>query len=713
MHILFVDKITVLSLLKVLAAKHGVMEVWYFEDINAPLQRLIRLFVRLGLIRAEVRQVEYHVGQILNGGGQSPAIELHNDARDICSKIKTDILSKMPLVKRMESIWSPEKVILFFEKMIEPEVRLECLRIGLVDWIMRTRLGMPNSQCSLLIGHKQWLPYVKAYARQREIRLLSYGMYIWKLSYVERISFRAIKALLGNLPVLWKSGVKHLFNAIGCSCSTNFSEKRLTGIRGTASGVAIRYWHRKLSFDQRERNEFFWLNKTEIPYSEVLLYDYVGNRALGSEVWNNLKERGVRLMGHGPRIPVWRPTRLMFGVLIRILFRIAGNVIYCLRRGHRISFFFLRGLLALAVDYSYWYDFYAKNKVRVNVGSDNTRIGQVLALDCLNGISVEYQMSLGNICWPKTDFCAGEDVEFVFSPVFEFLWRTVEVPVRRYVHTGYIYDAATSSVNTYNRISETRKQLHDNGVQFIVCFFDENSRDTWDVPDSHKRAIFDYEFLIKWLINDPSLGIVFKPKDSSKLFHRIASISRLIDQGLQTGRCKFLTSSHLIGSIYPAEVALMSDISIGRLNGGTAAFEARLAGVRTLLIDRRRLHSHPFYSGGLNRVIYDDWESLRVAVEEFRGNPDRCPEFGEWSPELDDLDPFQDGQASLRMGLYIQWLYEALKQGESKQSALSFASRKFTQRWGDGHITLNECANSWTIADQCFSNYSNSKLTAS
>ena len=88
------------------------------------------------------------------------------------------------------------------------------------------------------------------------------------------------------------------------------------------------------------------------------------------------------------------------------------------------------------------------------------------------------------------------------------------------------------------------------------------------------------------------------------------------------------------------------------------------------------------------RVVFDDWGSLRVAIEQYRAAPKAYPELGDWSPGLNDLDPFQDGQASLRMGLYTRWVYEALKQGGSRQAALAGAAEKFAQQWGEGHITL-------------------------
>jgi hypothetical protein len=378
----------------------------------------------------------------------------------------------------------------------------------------------------------------------------------------------------------------------------------------------------------------------------------------------------------------------MFRVLLGALVKIIAGVLTCLARRQWVSPYYVTNLAALAIGYAYWYDFYSTHRVRVNVGTLNTSVEQVLALDALGGVSAAYQYSVGNILFPTTLLSGGENVQFVFSSLFEQLWHSIEAPVDNFVHTGFIYDRAIQAVRDLDRVGQTRKQLQDSGARFILCFFDENSVNRWDIYASDEDAANDYEYLLRWLLADPTLGIVFKPKNSRNLFQRIGRVSGLIDQARQTGRCKFLTSDTLVGSIYPAEAALMSDVCIGKLDGSTAAFEARLTGVPTILIDNEGFRSHPFYAWGRSQLIFNNWNSLRAGVEKYRCAPQADQGFGDWSPGLRDLDPFQDGQASLRMGFHIGWIYEALKHGASKEAALAMATEKFAQRWGNEYITL-------------------------
>ena len=207
------------------------------------------------------------------------------------------------------------------------------------------------------------------------------------------------------------------------------------------------------------------------------------------------------------------------------------------------------------------------------------------------------------------------------------------------------------------------------------------------IPVSNEGSAEDYEFLLKWLLEDPTLGVVFKPKRSIDLFDRISRIDDLIKAGNETGRCHFLLSDTTVGNIYPAEAALIADLCIGKLLGMTAALEACLVGVPSILIDREGFKSQPFYKLGRDRVVFDNWESLREAVESYRSNPDLFPDIRDWSSVLKDFDPFQDGQAGLRMGYFIRWIYESLKQGKSKKDAIEIATDKFTCKWDAGHIS--------------------------
>lgn len=688
LRILFVDQITFSSLLRVLALGRSLESIWYFEAL-APLSRQwLAIFRKLGLLHAEVRQINLHIGQARKAKGEGEYIKLLKDARAICFTIKREQLANNLLIKTMGSEWDLGKVLFYFEKLVEEEVKLECLRVGLITWMMRNKLNLAPRQSALLIKRIHWFPSLEAYARSKGIRLIGYRS--WRFRMVAKFVARMFSILTRILTALGTDIRSRVHHTTIKARQHRLEEGSVVARQPSRATIAIRYWFRKLSFDPTERSEFFWLEGSGIPHSEVLLYDYVTDRPLDAETLDQINARGVRVLGRGPGIPAWHPTPRMSTVFFRTLTKIILGVSTCMARKQWVSPYYIAKLLALAMGYAYWYDFYAANRVRVNVGTLNTSVAQTLALDALNGVSVAYQYSASNILSPTTLLSAGENVQFVLSPVFERLWRSVETPVGYFVHTGFIYDSAIQAVRGIERVAQTKKQLQDNGAHFILCFFDEHSWNRWDIFSSAEDAANDYEYLLNWLLTDSTLGIIFKPKKSTSLFQRIARISRLIDKARQTGRLMFLTSEYIVGDIYPAEAALIADVCIGMLSGTTAALEARLAGVPTVLIDNEGFRSHPFHTWGDGRVVFNSWESLRTAVEQYRAAPEAHSDFGDWSPGLNDLDPFQDGQAGLRMGLYIRWVYEALKQGASKQDSLAIATEKFSQRWGSEHVTFNK-----------------------
>ncbi len=694
LRVLYIDRITLASLYRAWMLNRSVLTIWHFESIEPFVGHLLQVFRRLGLLQAVVHRVENNVGQVRNDAGESGYAKHCDEARTIGARISQTQLLENPLIWAMNSEWPMEKVIHHFNRVIEEKVLVECHRIGLIGWMWQNQNVACNEQCALLIERNQWSSYLEEHARARGIRLVTYKKYWWtSLKNVLAMFFLLIKnswkVLSMSGSTLWRK-LRHL---IGSARSRGRANEDSPRRRTTESTIAIRYWHRKLSFDPTERSEFFWLRGSAIPYSEIIVYGYISDKPLDSKIRSQLSTQGIRLFGHGPGIPVWRPTIRMFSILLQCVQKLTLSALTSILYGRELSLYYLRKMLILAWDYAYWRDFYIANRVRVDVGTLLASVGQVLALDSINGVSFSYQYSISNILTPTYVLSAGEDVQFVFSSEFERLWRKIDAPVNRYVHTGYIYDGVIEMLARSPRVKRIRRQLEDNGVLFVICFLDENSADRWGGAVSNLQAAEDYRYLLQWLLVDPALGIVIKPKKSSNLFQRIASVSSLVEQAKQTGRCVFLTSDNdnVVGStIFPAEAALAADVCVGKLIGGTAALEACLAGVPTVLIDTQGIYRHPFFKWGHGNVVYDNWEALRGALEQYRNKSNLTSLFGDWSLGLPALDPFQDGLAGLRMGLYIRWIYEALKQGIPKRAALERATDQFAQRWGNEHVILLE-----------------------
>jgi len=662
--------------------------VWYFEPIGPFLARLIEIFQKVGLIRAKLKKIDHNMECVRDDGGENEYHKILEDAREICRRIKKERLARDTLIKSMDSVWSTNKVLQYFDhRVFEKELRRECVRIRLVKWIVTNDFSNFSSDSALLIAKKKWFFYLKAYAVSKDIRLLGYK--VTKLVKIKEAVNRILGASRLLLPAL-KNAAQPAKARIRTGGQGKISQRKAVAKgRPASTAIAVRYHFRKLSFNPTERSEFFWLIGSGIPYSKVILYDYVEQNELDDDLSRLIKESGIRVIknrGAWYRDGVF--TARMFSVMSSMILKLTFNTLIILAKGRWVSPYTFGALTALALDYAYWHDFFFRNRVRVNVVSAvKPSAAQVLALDALNGVSFSYQYSISNFLSPALARVVAEDVLFVFSDIFEKRWRKIDAPVEIFVKTGFIDDGPIQKIRCLQSVREDRGKLRASGAQFVLCFFDENSGEQWYMPFTNENAAKDYEYLIKWLLQDTTLGLVLKPKKAGTLFQRMPHLSTLISQAVDTGRCLLLKSEGIIGNIYPSQTAMMSDLCIGKTYGGTAALEASLAGVRSVLMDDLVWSSHPFYEWGHGRVIFEDWDSLRTSVEQYRSSPETCPGFGDWSPGLNDLDRFQDGQTSLRMGLYIRWVYEALKEGKSKQDALWMATERFAQRWGPEHIT--------------------------
>ena len=176
---LFIDRITFFSLLRLWALSRQFDAIWHFEPLSPHSRRLLGVFRWLGLLHAEIRRINHHIGQVHNQSGDDEAddmeyIKIIGEARTICSRIRREHLSHNPLINAMSSTWSVKRLVLHFEKIAEVEITTELVRISLVGWIFSNRSTKSSETCILVLGKKRWYSYIEPYARSQGIEVISY-----------------------------------------------------------------------------------------------------------------------------------------------------------------------------------------------------------------------------------------------------------------------------------------------------------------------------------------------------------------------------------------------------------------------------------------------------------------------------------------------------------------------------------------------------------
>lgn len=663
----FVDRLQWASLWRILREAPTAEVLWYFDECSAFTRRALSLIRRIGLSRLEARQVTRHVGEMRAADGEGLYPHRVEEARQLCTDIARAHFSSHPLIAAMAPIWNPRIVAFYCEKLVDQEVSRACLRIGLASWMARESHPSSEAVTVLLCQERgRWFSALRAYARTHGIQLVGYR---------RMGATRAVRALwVGRL-------VQRLRRPRARAGSAAKGSPRSSVAPGRPR-IALRYWFRALSLDALQRSELFWINEAIRASAEILVYDPTGSMATDATTVEQLAAQGIHLVRGGPRL-----TCRALGRFVKLTGRLISAAWRCRWQRQRVTWQDLLALGRLALVYSTWVEFFATHRVTMHVGTfnyDPPDVAITLALDSLGGVGIAYQYSISHLLGPYPTRChSGADhVQMVFSRFFEPLWHRIEAPVKHYLPVGFIYDGALAAIRAQGDFRRLRQLLEAHGARLILCFFDENSVNRWDIYASHEDAMRDYEFLLKWVLSDPTLGLCIKVKSPATLSQRIAPLAPLIAAAKRTGRCHLLLQDAARERYrHPAEAALAADLCIGKLSGATAALEARLAGVPTLLIDTEAFLHHPLRVLGAGRVIFDDWNTLRTAVERYRAAGVADEAFGDWGPWLSQLDPFRDGRAAVRFAGWVQWVLEGLRAGLTNEAAVARAVQQYNARW--------------------------------
>jgi hypothetical protein len=118
----------------------------------------------------------------------------------------------------------------------------------------------------------------------------------------------------------------------------------------------------------------------------------------------------------------------------------------------------------------------------------------------------------------------------------------------------------------------------------------------------------------------------------------------------------------------------------------TAAFESVMMGAPTIVYNPMRSGSLSFYkNNGLNRRIFEDSHTMIDAIKRFADGKDNT--IGECSDILQELDPFNDGKGSKRMGDYLNRCRQGFDAGMEWKEVLGKANERYINEWGADKIT--------------------------
>jgi hypothetical protein len=451
--------------------------------------------------------------------------------------------------------------------------------------------------------------------------------------------------------------------------------------RSSPGRIAVEYYgHLNLDHPELNSDLFFW-QQTGCLKDNILLVYHLYNDPLDEAKWVQMKKHGIEAVALNPRassvasVPVfyhWAQT--VKARPLRFKTKTKDNLPERKWLSRQVSDYH-----AL---YNYWLDFFIKYNAKIYLTWYVHDAGHCALADALRsrgGVMAAYQRSVQE--FPSRETAAVADIFFSFSKTNVDLEKRAHSMIGYHVVTGYLGDHRFELSRPMAQ--QVRNALKKSGAQTIIAFFDEGSMDDARWHTGHQFMRENYQFLLEKLLANPWLGLVLKSKVPISLERRLGPVAELLRRARQTGRCYIFEAGSLHGSYPPAVAALSADISVhGHMAAVTAGMEAALAGSLTLLLDREGWPVSPLYRLGKGRVVFTDWPSLWNACQEHWKTPGGVPGFGDWSSMVNEFDPFRDGRAAERMGMYLRWIQEGLNSGLDRATALADAAERYGEMWG-------------------------------
>ena len=467
-----------------------------------------------------------------------------------------------------------------------------------------------------------------------------------------------------------RRSVKSMLSGVITSGGTN---SRRYGPEAPACRIAVEAGE---GVDPTRRSDLFWFYDGEVDPARVLVYFTYRHEYLEPIEWTvgELERIGInwvalRWGAAGRRVLPWSPGFIPCWTRARF-FKLVES---CSVRDPE-SAFVVKTASGLLREVDYWRAFFRAHKVKVQFSISPAHLmgmAQRMALDLEDGIQVGTQRNF--ICTegdthgrrPQHVFFVWGDTRNAFDPRSYNCDKYVLV-------SGFVYDAAISKHKSH--AEEIKTQLRARGVTFTVALVDNAFG---DFHITRNMTVRFYRAFLEWLIETEDAGLVIKPKKPRQL-RGLSGIHELLSQAKQTGRC--IELSHALGRL-PSDASACADLSVGMCIS-SAAIEAAIAGYRAVHCDLSRLHGHPFYRWGFQKVVFDGVDQLIDAINRFKRDRASEPDLGDHALVLDQLDPFRDGNAGRRIGEYMGWLLEAFDAGKDRDGAIAYANGRYAEQWG-------------------------------
>ncbi len=675
--VVWVDTLGIAALVAVLRLRwQGRCDSVRFLRASRTGRVALRLLNRFGLFRIPSSAVELEESELRSEDGSGAWFEIRRVILGVVAHVRTWWRPDDDLVSFLPSELSRDRAYQFLEKRLADELHdLVLLRCH----ARHERRAGASSADIILIADHAWLEAVAPLVRDDGATLVAYrGSGAWRALGV------AFRSLVLRPGVLLAETVLGVLRGV----------TRARGVR-SGSGPILAVGH-KFGMDSRRMSDVFFHPDSGIDPGRVLIYFDDRSRPLTEEGLRAVEAAGMRFVVRRPGCSTVRGVGAWHGSTeyLRRWVVTVGTVLRlgwaALARGDAMRRWQLPHLIHLLTSIDYWVAFYRAFGIRVDFHKEECDPGTVaraMALELLDGVSVGCHWSYYQ--FTSVQHSRPQHVYFAWGPYHAAFNPEDGSRVEHFVYSGHIFDHYFAGAA--GRSADLRETLARHGARFVICLFDDSFGPGG--PTSRDAVARFYRFFVGRLVDDATLGLIIKSKNADDLLtdHEIAALVRAAQA---TGRCVVLGAESEpdadISSAMrclPVEAAVAADISVGLgLPTNSAAIQAALAGQRSVCWDAARHLSHPFYVWGRERVVFEDLERLFLAIREYRADPLRHADLGDYKPVLADIDPYRDGRAAARIGEYLARLLQALEAGKDRREAIESANLSFRERYDDWSV---------------------------
>lgn len=525
----------------------------------------------------------------------------------------------------------------------------------------------------LFLAYSPWLPEVRAFAAAEGVRVIGirppaqFDLRSWP------------RRLLGTRGI-----------AFAKLARARLKPSQLIGLQSrdvSPSPQVVAEYHGQLNLYQPEMaSSLFFVAASDLNYKDITVLFRDSRDPLDKSKWASLRKAGAWAVALTENARTTDKAPLFTAPTSAAFSAVKGPA--DLNRQERA--WFRRKTFSYQRDFQYFEALFSTVGAGVYVDflkHDARHFAAADAMESLGGITAFYQRSHEEL--PYVIRSGAIDVLFAFSKLHADVERKSGSVIPYHVTTGFLGDHRFQIIRPY--AEELRGRLQRHGAKYVVSFFDENSVDDPRLGTGHESVRAGYGFVLQKLMDHPWLGLLIKPKKPSTLRQRLGPVSEMLRQAEESGRCIVLGEGDMQSSHPPAYAALASDLAVhDHLVSITAAVEAALCGVKTLVLDEEGWTSNCLYGLGVGRVVFNDWETIWDAIDE--GRKGRLGEgVGNWDAILPEFDPFRDGRAAERMGSYLHWLVEGLKAGRHRDDVLQSSAERYCDAWGYDKIESVNC----------------------